>query len=120
MYTLITSRSGTSYKKIIIVDATMDGQPAGTISLIIPKRASDYPKALSVHDVGLKDMIEALYIQECLPEIHLITVSVSGIQPMVIGMTDSIEASIPETIETLLRIAKQIQDPNHSPLPQDT
>ena len=46
-----------AYNTIIFVDATMDGKPAGTISLIKPKFASDFPSALSVHDVGLKDMI---------------------------------------------------------------
>ena len=41
-----------AYPIIIFVDATMDGKPAGTVSLIKPKFASDFPSALSVHDVG--------------------------------------------------------------------
>ncbi|MCB0640793.1 MAG: hydrogenase maturation protease, partial [Phaeodactylibacter sp.] len=48
------------YGAVIFVDATMDGREGGTLSLIKPRFAADFPKALSVHDVGLKDMVEAL------------------------------------------------------------
>ncbi len=97
------------YDKVIMVDATMDGKPAGTINVIKPRFAADYPTALSVHDVGLRDMIEALYLQDNLPEIHLVTISVKGIQPMVVGMTPEIEKCVPEAIQTILDLAEKIQ-----------
>ncbi len=97
------------YGRIILVDATMDGKPAGTISVIKPRFAADYPTALSVHDVGLRDMIEALYLQDNLPEIHLVTISVKGIQPMVVGMTPEIEKCVPEAVKTILELAEKIQ-----------
>ncbi len=96
------------YGKVIFLDATMDGKDAGTIKVLHPKFASDFPKALSVHDVGLKDMVEALYLQNILPEMHLITISVIGIQPMVVGMTDPVEKCVPKAIETILGLAKDI------------
>ncbi len=65
----------------------MDGKPAGTISLIRPKFASDFPSALSVHDVGLKDMIEAVYLMEKVPDIHLFTISIDEINPMTIELS---------------------------------
>ena len=48
------------YPYVIFVDATMDGKPVGTITVTEPRFAADFPNALSVHDVGLKDMIEAV------------------------------------------------------------
>lgn len=96
------------YGKVIFLDATMDGKEAGTISVLHPKFASDFPKALSVHDVGLKDMVEALYLQDILPEMHLITISVIGIQPMIVGMTDKVEKCVPKAIETILNLAEKI------------
>ncbi|RLD83746.1 MAG: hydrogenase maturation protease [Bacteroidetes bacterium] len=96
------------YGKVIFLDATMDGKNAGTIKVLHPKFASDFPKALSVHDVGLKDMVEALYLQDILPEMHLITISVIGIQPMIVGMTDPVEKCVPEAIETILNLAEKI------------
>ena len=98
------------YAKVIFLDATMDGKEAGTITVLKPKFASDFPNSLSVHDVGLKDMIEALYLQDKLPEMHLITISVKGIQPMVVGMTEKVENCVPKAIETILQLAADIQE----------
>lgn len=96
------------YGRVIFVDATMDGQPGGTVKVLKPKFASDFPNALSVHDVGLKDMIEALYILDSMPELHLVTISVEGIMPMTTDMSDKVEASVPQAIETILELAKSI------------
>jgi hydrogenase maturation protease len=97
-----------AYNKVIFLDATMDGKEAGTIQILKPKFASDFPKSLSVHDVGLKDMVEALYILDKLPELHLITISVQGIQPMVVGMTEPVEKSVPKAIKIVLALANKI------------
>ena len=69
--------------------------------------ASDFPTALSVHDVGLKDMIEAIYIQDAIPDIHLVTVSVPDIIPMTLELTKVVEASVPKAIAEILRLAKE-------------
>ncbi len=95
-----------AYQTIIFVDATMDGKPAGTISLIRPKFASDFPSALSVHDVGLKDMIEAVYLMEEKPDLHLFTVSIEELVPMTIELNANVKNAIPEIIEQLLAHAE--------------
>ena len=94
------------YPVVIFLDATMDGKPAGTVSTIRPKFASDFPTALSVHDVGLKDMIEAIYIQDSIPDIHLVTVSVDDILPMTLELSKEVEASVPKAIAEILRLAE--------------
>ena len=86
----------------------MDGKPAGTISLIRPKFASDFPSALSVHDVGLKDMIEAVYLMDHIPDIHLFTVSIEELNPMTIELNAKVEAIIPELIERIYEHAKNL------------
>lgn len=96
------------YPTIIFIDATMDGKPAGTISLIRPKFASDFPSALSVHDVGLKDMIEAVYLMDKIPDIHLFTVSIEEINPMTIELNDKVRDAIPELIERILSHSKTL------------
>lgn len=97
-----------SYPTIIFVDATMDGRPPGTISLIRPKFASDFPSALSVHDVGLKDMIEAVYLMEHVPDIHLFTVSIDEIKPMTLELSQKVKDSIPELIDQILKQSKNL------------
>lgn len=97
------------YPTIIFVDATMDGKPAGTISLIRPKFASDFPSALSVHDVGLKDMVEAVYLMDKVPDIHLFTVSIEEMNPMTIELNVKVEAIIPELIDRIYEHAKNLR-----------
>ena len=97
------------YPTIIFVDATMDGKPAGTISLIRPKFASDFPSALSVHDVGLKDMVEAVYLMDKVPDIHLFTVSIEEINPMTIELNPKVKEAIPELIDRILMHSKSLR-----------
>ncbi|PHS54381.1 MAG: hydrogenase maturation protease [Lutibacter sp.] len=98
-----------AYSTVIFIDATMDGKTEGTISLIRPKFASDFPSALSVHDVGLKDMIEAVYLMEKVPDIHLFTISIKEIAPMTLELNQKIKDSIPQIIEKIINLSKDLQ-----------
>jgi len=97
-----------TYPNIIIVDATMDGKAEGTISLIKPRFASDFPSALSVHDVGLKDMIESVFLMEKIPELYLFTVSIENMTPMEVGLSPQVRQSIPGLIEQIQLLSEQI------------
>ncbi|MDF0706670.1 hydrogenase maturation protease [Flagellimonas okinawensis] len=99
-----------SYKKIIFVDATMDGKEEGTISSIRPKFASDFPSALSVHDVGLKDMIEAVYLMESTPDLYLYTISIEQVIPMTTQLAPAVKEAIPETIEQILSLSETLHE----------
>jgi len=103
-----------AYGHIIFVDATMDGKKEGNISLIKPKFASDFPSALSVHDVGLKDMIEAVYLMDTRPEIRLLTISIKEMKPMTLELSDEVAASIPKAADLILQLAKEIHTKNHN------
>ena len=96
------------YPVIIFVDATMDGQPPGTITVTEPRFASDFPSALSVHDVGLKDMIEAVYMMGNVPKMYLITISINEIRPMTLELSPEVKASIPRAIETIQELAARV------------
>lgn len=97
------------YPVVIFLDATMDGKPAGTISVIRPKFAADFPSALSVHDVGLKDMIEAIYLQDKKPDIHLVTISIEKLIPMNMELSKEVEDSVPNAIEAILKLAAKFK-----------
>ena len=97
-----------SYKTVIFVDATMDGQEEGTIALIRPKFASDFPTALSVHDVGLKDMIEAVYLMETKPDLRLITISIKEVTPMTIELSPKVKNAIPEAIKQIFNLTQKL------------
>lgn len=96
------------YPRIIFVDATMDGKPAGTISLIKPKFAADFPSALSVHDVGLKDMIEAVYLMDKVPDIYLFTISIDHIEPMTVELSKEIQNSVQPLLIKILDLTEKL------------
>lgn len=80
---------------LVMIDATMDGRPAGTVSTLRPRYASDFPRALSAHDIGLRDLIEAAQITGALPDVALITVSIDEIRPMDMTLSPAVEAALP-------------------------
>lgn len=84
-----------SYPRVILIDATLDHKPAGTIQLIRPRFASDFPKAMSTHEIGLKDLVESLTLLDKLPDIYLFVVSVNSIQPLSVELSPEVRAAIP-------------------------
>ena len=91
----------TGYDHIIMVDATLDSNPPGTVRLIYPKYASDYPPLMSAHEIGLRDMIETMILTGDLPEVHLIVVSAANLNEVNMELTPEVEASIPEVIKVI-------------------
>lgn len=101
-----------AYKTIIFVDATMDGQEAGTITLLRPKFATDFPSALSVHDVGLKDMVEAVYLMDHVPDIHLFTVSIDSIDPMSVELSEKVKKALPKLQDRIIELCEDLYKTN--------
>ncbi len=97
------------FQNIIMIDATIDGKKPGTLTLLEPKFASDFPTALSSHDIGLKDLIESAVLLEHLPKIYLITVSILREQDMNMELSAEIKKTIPAIRQFILKILRQIE-----------
>lgn len=96
------------YKKLVIIDATLSTEPEGTINVIKPKFAKDFPKSLSTHELGLKDMIESAILLGKVPDLHLVTISINPEQKMNVELTESIKSCIPAVVSTVKTIALTI------------
>lgn len=92
------------YKSLIIIDATLSNEVEGTIKVLKPKFAKDFPRSLSTHELGLKDMIESAILLGKVPEISLIVISINPEQEMSVELTPAIKDSIPEVIKTVMSI----------------
>jgi hydrogenase maturation protease len=92
----------TDYPRLVMIDATMDGAPAGTVSVLTPRYASDFPRALTAHDIGLRDLIESAALLGPLPEVTLVTVSIEEIKSMVTDLSPAVAAAIPEVRRRVL------------------
>ncbi len=97
------------YENIIMIDATIDGKQAGTVSVIEPKFASDFPKSLSAHDIGLKDLIESVVLLGHIPKIYLITVTIDRIQSMEMELSQKIREAIPRVIAKIDELVSKIK-----------
>ncbi|MCL1926773.1 MAG: hydrogenase maturation protease [Syntrophorhabdaceae bacterium] len=87
------------YDRIIMIDATLDDNPPGTIRLIHPRYASDFPPLMSAHEIGLRDIIEAMSLMGDLPEILLIVISVANISEVGTDLSPEIQAVLPEIVQ---------------------
>jgi hydrogenase maturation protease len=85
-----------SYPRIILIDATRDGGAPGTVSQFRARVAADFPPALGAHDIGLRDLISAATLLGPLPEIEVITVSVTELKPMTLELSAPVAAALPE------------------------
>ena len=83
------------YESVVMIDATLDGQPAGTVSVLRPRYASDFPRSLTAHDIGLRDLIEAAVLLGPLPPVTLVTVSIAEIRSMVLTLSPEVAGAIP-------------------------
>lgn len=95
---------------LVMIDATMDGQPAGTVRTLRPRYAVDFPRVLTAHDIGLRDLVEAAQLTGALPEIDLVTVSIDEIRPMELTLSPAVEASLP-AVRDAVRAALARQRP---------
>ena len=98
------------YEHIILVDATLDNNPNGTIRLIKPRFAADFPKAMSTHDIGLKDMVSALQLLGKMPAIHLFVVSIESLQQQGITLTPEVEKVIPDLLGRIKNLVEELAE----------
>lgn len=87
-------------EKVILIDATMDGAEAGTVRRLRPKFSADYPRTLTAHDIGLKDVLDAFYLLgRDAPDVTLFAVSIPPLQDMTIEMSPQLKAAVPKIAE---------------------
>jgi hydrogenase maturation protease len=90
---------------LILIDAATDDKPVGTVSLIRPRYATDFPPTLTAHDIGLKDLIESAALLGYWPEVDLITISIGDLGLMTMVLSAPVAAALPRVevlVETCL------------------
>ena len=113
------------YEPVVMIDATADGRPPGTVGVLRPRFASDFPPSLSAHDIGLRDLVEATALlaprpgsgQGHLPDLYLVTVSIDEITPMCLTLSPAVEGAVPQVIDTVHAIVRGLRLPPPVPLP---
>jgi hydrogenase maturation protease len=95
-------------RAVIMIDATRDGRPAGTVQLLRPQTVGAIPQGLSAHDFGLKDLFAAAALLGSMPDVHLFTISVETINPMCLELSPPVAAAIPEVLQSVRALAARL------------
>ena len=96
--------------KIYLVDATIDNQKLGTITRLTPRFSSDYPRTLTAHDIGLKDLIDSFHLLGKVPEVILYAVSIISPNQVSLELSPELEETIPKiAYQILLETSKDIK-----------
>jgi hydrogenase maturation protease len=85
--------------RIILVDAAADGSPPGTITRLVPRFSRDYPRTLTAHDIGLKDLLDAFHLMGDPPEVVLFAISVDPPSEPQLGLSPSVAAAAEKVVK---------------------
>lgn len=100
-----------AFDRIVMIDATLDERPAGTVSVTEPRYPADFPRTLTAHDVGLRDLVEAAALMGATPSIRLVTVSIDALQPMDTELSPAVKAALPEVVTTVRSQIEALRGP---------
>ena len=90
-------------RKVILIDATLDGNPAGTVRRLTPRFSTDYPRTLTAHDIGLKDLLDTFYLLDHPVDVVLFAISIGSLQEIGMELSGEIESRVPEYARLVLR-----------------
>ena len=99
------------YRHIIIIDANIGGNAPGDIRILKPRFASEFPRSLTSHDIGLKDLLQSAELLEDLPDITLLAVNISELNSVGIGISAQLEQRFPYIHQQVQEILLNIKDP---------
>ena len=88
--------------RIILIDATDDGQPVGTVTRTKPQFSRDYPPTLTAHDIGVKDLLDAFYMQGGQRDVTLFTVTIDPLQSISMELSEACERAADQAVEQIL------------------
>jgi hydrogenase maturation protease len=93
--------------RIFLVDATADDNPIGTVTRTTPKFSRDYPPTLTAHDIGVKDLLDAFYMQGGNRDVVLYAISIDPHQSISMELSETGKKAVDEAVERILRELKE-------------
>jgi len=96
-----------SAERVILVDATIDGQKTGSVRRLQPRFSTDYPTTLTAHDIGLKDLLDAFYLMGKIPDVTLYAISIPPLQDMVMELSPELVPVVPVVARMVIEEASR-------------
>jgi hydrogenase maturation protease len=79
--------------EIIMIDASADGNPVGTVTRTTPRFSRDYPPTLTAHDVGIKDLLDVFHLLGGEREVILYAITIDPLQPISLDLSPEVARS---------------------------
>jgi hydrogenase maturation protease len=86
---------------IILIDATDDGNEPGTVTRTTPHFSKDYPPTLTAHDIGVKDLLDAFYMQSGEREVVLYAIAIDPKQPISMELSSACARGAEEAVRRI-------------------
>lgn len=91
-----------SASRIYLVDATADGNPIGTVTRTTPKFSRDYPPTLTAHDIGVKDLLDAFYMQGGSRDVVLYAITIDPHQSISMELSVTCKKAADEAVARIV------------------
>jgi len=91
-----------SADRIILIDASADGNPPGTVTRTTPRFSADYPPTLTAHDIGVKDLLDAFYMQGGTRHIVLYALAIDPQQPIRMSLSEPCARAAAEAVQRIV------------------
>jgi len=101
--------------RIILIDAAADDTTPGTITRTTPRFSSDFPPTLTAHDIGVKDLLDVLYIQGGVREIILYAITIDPRQTIAMRLSEPIAAAASRVVDQILAELRPVLGPEMPP-----
>jgi hydrogenase maturation protease len=88
--------------RIVLIDAAADGNPPGTVTRTTPRFSPDYPPTLTAHDIGVKDLLDAFYMQGGSRDVVLYAIAIDPQQPISMSLSAEAEQAAEVAVQEIL------------------
>jgi hydrogenase maturation protease len=89
-------------ERIFLIDATADDNPIGTVTRTTPKFSRDYPPTLTAHDIGVKDLLDAFYMQGGTRDVVLYAITIDPHQKISMDLSEAAQKAAAEAVTRIL------------------
>lgn len=91
-------------RRLILIDASADDAPPGTVTRLVPRFAKDFPPSLTAHDIGLKDLLDSFYLlgRDC-PDVVLFAVTIDPNQELGTELSPPVAATLPVVVAAVMQ-----------------
>ena len=88
--------------RILLIDASADGNVPGTVTRTTPRFSQDYHPTLTAHDIGVKDLLDAFYMQGGTREVILYAITIDPHQPISMDLSPACAQAAQEAEQRIL------------------